>query len=175
MRERGIRGVCEWRLFERERLSDELFKKGADVGLKVVRKTDPNERVGVIVTKNGRPAIVEYGEMPAEEVSRVNSNGDLVHSAGNICIHGFSLPFLERMANEKVWEKMEVDFSFSLSLSLSLSCSLSLFPSFSLSRYLLYPNMYLHTHTRTHTNMHIHHSCTWQRGMGSSIIPKHVK
>jgi hypothetical protein len=50
--------------------------------------------------------------MPPEEVSRVNPAGDLVHSAGNICIHGFSLDFLERMADEKVWEKMQVKFSF---------------------------------------------------------------
>ena len=90
--------------------------------------------------------------MPAEEVSRVNSNGDLVHSAGNICIHGFSLPFLERMANEKVWEKMEVDFSLSLSLAPFLSFPLSLFPDISFTL----TCTCTHAHTHAHTYKHAH-------------------
>jgi len=86
--------------------------QGADVGAKVVTKRDPHERVGVVVSSGGVPAVVEYSEISKEDAESINENTKkLTYNAGNICIHAFSVPFLEKVIEKRVWESMELHVS----------------------------------------------------------------
>ncbi|WMJ87442.1 UDPGP type 1 family protein [Anaerocolumna sp. MB42-C2] len=66
-------------------------------GAKVVRKTDPNERVGVLCLENGRPSIVEYYEMTDEMIHARKDNGELSYAFGVILNYLFRLDKLEDM------------------------------------------------------------------------------
>ncbi len=64
-----------------------------------VAKTGPLERVGNIVSIDGRVYILEYSELPEDVGAQVNSNGSLKFWAGNTAIHVFDVAFLRRMAD----------------------------------------------------------------------------
>ena len=55
-------------------------------------------------------AVVEYSEISKEEAEAKDEKGDLRLNTGNICIHAFSLSFLKRLAQMRVWETMPVFF-----------------------------------------------------------------
>lgn len=76
------------------------LEKEADVGSKVVPKIGPDEKVGVLCRRGGRYEVVEYSDMDAATKSaRHPSTGELLFSAGNICIHAYSRAFLEGPAS----------------------------------------------------------------------------
>jgi len=82
------------------KIADPVFighcvSKGADCGNKVVWKTGPHEKVGVLAEKAGKPCIVEYSEITSEMAERSDTNGRLVFGAGNICNHFYTLEFLQ--------------------------------------------------------------------------------
>ena len=69
--------------------------KGADVGNKVVWKTEPHEQVGIMASKNGsKPCVVEYSDITPEMAERTDETGKLVFGAANICNHYYTLEFL---------------------------------------------------------------------------------
>jgi UDP-N-acetylglucosamine/UDP-N-acetylgalactosamine diphosphorylase len=70
----------------------------ADVSFKVVEKTAPDEKVGVVVELDGRPQVIEYSDLPAELAERRESEGSLQLWAGSIAIHIFEQVFLDRLA-----------------------------------------------------------------------------
>jgi len=70
----------------------------ADISIKVCAKRDPQEGLGVVVTRNGRCEMVEYTELTAEQKNRRTSTGDLTFNYGSVAIHVFSLPFLKQEA-----------------------------------------------------------------------------
>jgi len=70
-------------------------KQDADVGNKVLWKTSPGEKVGVVASKGGKPCIVEYSDISKEMSERRGEDGRLVFGAGNICNHFYTLDFLE--------------------------------------------------------------------------------
>ena len=81
------------------KIADPVFighcvSKEADCGNKVVWKTGPHEKVGVLAEKAGKPCIVEYSEITTEMAERTDANGRLVFGAGNICNHFYTLDFL---------------------------------------------------------------------------------
>ncbi|HEY8462692.1 MAG TPA: UDPGP type 1 family protein [Bacillota bacterium] len=65
---------------------------------KVVPKAAPEERVGVLCYRNGRPAIIEYTEFPEELTRQRDSQGRLLYGNANILIHLFRRDFLEDYA-----------------------------------------------------------------------------
>ncbi|MCF6147620.1 MAG: UDPGP type 1 family protein [Candidatus Kuenenia sp.] len=69
----------------------------ADMSSKVVKKRNPEEKVGVIVSLNGHLHVVEYTELSQEDRYAKNNDGSLKYDAGNIAIHIFSIAFLERL------------------------------------------------------------------------------
>ncbi|EQC36381.1 hypothetical protein SDRG_06484 [Saprolegnia diclina VS20] len=72
--------------------------KKTDVGNKVVWKTAPDEKVGVVAKKNDKYCVVEYSELDAANAVLVDDvSGKLAFGAGNICNHYFSVPFLHRV------------------------------------------------------------------------------
>ena len=65
------------------------------VGAKVVRKTQPDEPVGVLCLKNKKFSVVEYSEISKEMSERKENDGRLSFFAGNIANHYYTLSFLE--------------------------------------------------------------------------------
>ena len=81
------------------------LSRGSDCGNMVVWKEAAEEKVGVVVRKNGRPAVVEYSEMD-EEMKGLRQGGregggegegKLVYGAGNICSHFFTVDLVEHV------------------------------------------------------------------------------
>lgn len=101
----GTRGVEHLHVFSIDnalvRVADPYFlgycvENNADCGNKSVWKSDPDEKVGVVVSRGGKPCVVEYSEMDKETCERRDpATGKLVFGAGNICNHYFSRAFLE--------------------------------------------------------------------------------
>lgn len=86
------------------RIADPLFlglhsQAGADVSVKVCRKTGPDEKVGVIALEDGRPTVAEYSDLFDREATDVDPAGELVYWAGSIGIHLFRLDFFGRDEN----------------------------------------------------------------------------
>ena len=67
-----------------------------DVGAKCIEKIKPEEQVGLIVKKDGKPAVVEYSEI-GSELSTLQRDGKLVYNCGNIANHYYSLEFLKKV------------------------------------------------------------------------------
>jgi UDP-N-acetylglucosamine/UDP-N-acetylgalactosamine diphosphorylase len=65
---------------------------------KVVAKTTPEENVGVLCYRNGRPAIIEYTEFPPELTEQKDAAGTLLYGNANIVTHLFRRDFLARNA-----------------------------------------------------------------------------
>ncbi len=69
----------------------------SDASTKVVFKTRPDEKVGVLALIGGKCGIVEYSDLPAALAEARDADGELLHRAGNTAIHIFSVAFLERV------------------------------------------------------------------------------
>lgn len=75
--------------------------RGVDIATKVVRKRNATESVGLIVSKNGRPGVIEYSEISEELASQTEpSQPDLLtFRAANIVNHYYSNAFLQGIPN----------------------------------------------------------------------------
>lgn len=71
--------------------------KGVDIATKVVRKRNASESVGLILSKNGKPDVVEYSEIDKEtaEVQDPKQPDILKFRAANIVNHYYSISFLD--------------------------------------------------------------------------------
>lgn len=89
------------------RMGDPVFLghhlgRGADMSAKVVEKTDPGEKVGMLARCGGRHVVLEYSDLPPELAARRAADGSLLYRAGNIAIHAFTLSFVEAMAGAQL-------------------------------------------------------------------------
>eukprot|EP01138_Halocafeteria_seosinensis_P003364 gb/GECG01003440.1/.p1 GENE.gb/GECG01003440.1/~~gb/GECG01003440.1/.p1 ORF type:complete len:525 (+),score=77.26 gb/GECG01003440.1/:1-1575(+) len=66
----------------------------AEIGAKVAKKEDPEEKVGVLCKSNGKYSVVEYSEMDTATKTARDTSGDLRFNAGNLCIHLYTWDFL---------------------------------------------------------------------------------
>jgi len=71
---------------------------GAEVSSKVVRKTDPAEKVGVVAARDGRQLVIEYSDLPDRLAEQRRPDGGLAFAAGSIALHIFAREFAERVA-----------------------------------------------------------------------------
>src|SRR6185312_830837 len=71
---------------------------GAEVSSKVVRKTDPAEKVGVVAARDGRQLVIEYSDLPDRLAEQRRPDGGLAFAAGSIALHVFSRDFVDRVA-----------------------------------------------------------------------------
>ncbi|CAN1225497.1 UDP-N-acetylglucosamine diphosphorylase 1 [Linum grandiflorum] len=79
-----------------------FIDKGVSAAAKVVRKAYPQEKVGVFVRrgKGGPLTVVEYSELDQSLASAVNQQtGRLRFCWSNVCLHMFTLEFLNQVAN----------------------------------------------------------------------------
>ncbi|MEG1479636.1 MAG: UDPGP type 1 family protein [Kiritimatiellia bacterium] len=84
-------------------IADPMFiglhvSKQADMTLKVCRKREAHEGMGVVVVRDGRYAMVEYSELSNEQMERTNPDGSLWLNYGSPAIHLFSIDFLRSEA-----------------------------------------------------------------------------
>jgi UDP-N-acetylglucosamine/UDP-N-acetylgalactosamine diphosphorylase len=68
----------------------------AHMSTKVVAKTDPYEKVGVLGRMNGRLGVIEYSDLSDEQKEARNPDGSLKFGAGNIAIHVLNVDFVEQ-------------------------------------------------------------------------------
>ncbi|MBR5248342.1 MAG: UDPGP type 1 family protein [Lachnospiraceae bacterium] len=85
-----------------QRIADPCFigatiQKNCVVGSKVVRKSAPDEKVGVMCLEDGRPSIVEYYELTEEMMHAKDANGDPAYNFGVILNYLFKEKDLEKM------------------------------------------------------------------------------
>lgn len=90
-----------------QRIADPVFV-GATIlgnyecGSKVVRKVEPNEKMGLLCLEDGLPSIVEYYEMSKEMSEARAEDGSLLYKYGVILNYLFSLDKLEEIVNKKL-------------------------------------------------------------------------
>lgn len=107
MKERGVKYIqlyCVDNVLVK--VGDPIFMgyclaKGAECANKVVRKGFPTEAVGITCKVDDHYQVVEYSEITSHSAELRNSDGSLVYSAANICIHFFTFEFLERVVGSK--------------------------------------------------------------------------
>lgn len=73
------------------------IEAGVTCGAKVIRKTNPEEKVGVLCCEDGVPSIVEYYDMPQEMAEQINEDGRLTYCYGVTLNYLFSVDNLERI------------------------------------------------------------------------------
>lgn len=100
MRARGVRTISYLQVDNVQApVADAAFiglhlAEGAEVSLKVVRKEDPAERVGIYCLDDGVPGIVEYSEFSEQQANERDESGRLKYWQGSIAVHLFDLDFL---------------------------------------------------------------------------------
>lgn len=85
-----------------QRIADPCFvgatiQKNCVVGSKVVRKSAPDEKVGVMCLEDGKPSIVEYYELNEEMMNAKDAKGDPAYNFGVILNYLFREKDLEEM------------------------------------------------------------------------------
>lgn len=71
-------------------------------GSKVVRKTEPQEKVGLMCMKNGKASVIEYIDMSDEMKELRNENGELAYGLGIVLNYLFNVDELYRIKDEKL-------------------------------------------------------------------------
>ncbi|MDC1141918.1 UDPGP type 1 family protein [Planctomycetota bacterium] len=107
MRERGVRYLSYLQIDNAQTpVADAAFiglhiEEGAEVSLKVVRKSEPSERVGVYCLDDGVPGIVEYSEFSEAQSAERDESGELKYWGGSIAVHVFSVDYLNRLVESR--------------------------------------------------------------------------
>jgi UDP-N-acetylglucosamine/UDP-N-acetylgalactosamine diphosphorylase len=70
---------------------------GAKMSPKVVQKTDPEEKVGIVGIKDGHLDTIEYSELSDEERHALNPDGTLKFGMGNPAIYLLDVDFVEKI------------------------------------------------------------------------------
>lgn len=90
-----------------QRIADPVFVGATILGnyecsSKVVRKVEPNEKMGLLCLEDGQPSIVEYYEMSKEMAEARADDGSLLYKYGVTLNYLFSLSKLEEIVNNQL-------------------------------------------------------------------------
>jgi len=75
------------------------WELSAECGCRTLAKGSPLEKVGVFVKAGTGIAVREYSEMPTNEMHAITETGRLKYNWSNICMHHFSVSFMQEIAN----------------------------------------------------------------------------
>ena len=106
MRERGIRTLFYFQVDNPlVQVADPGFvglhrQADAEMSFKVIERLSPDEKLGVVVSVDGRPQVIEYSDLPPELASRREPEGRLELWAGSIAIHILERTFIERLVGD---------------------------------------------------------------------------
>jgi UDP-N-acetylglucosamine/UDP-N-acetylgalactosamine diphosphorylase len=75
------------------------LQAGAGMSSKVLAKRDPGEKVGAVCYIDGTLGVVEYSDLPEEEMYARDADGRLKHWAGSIAIHMLDVDFVDRVGS----------------------------------------------------------------------------
>ncbi len=70
----------------------------SEMTTQVIAKRSPDERVGNVVSVDGRLHVIEYSDLPDQLARRTYPDGSLVLWAGSIAVHAIQRDFLGRMS-----------------------------------------------------------------------------
>ena len=107
MREKGIEEIFYFQVDNPlAKIADPLFigahvECGAEMSTKVVQKTDPSEKVGIIGKINGKTGCIEYSEMTPTEIAEKKEDGTLRFDSANIAIHMIKRTFVEQLTQDE--------------------------------------------------------------------------
>ena len=102
MRQRGIQYIFYFQVDNvLVKICDPVFigyhiQAGAEMSNKVVRKENPEDKVGVICKLNGRDGVVEYSDLSEQDMHARAEDGNLKYWAGSIAIHILNVDLIER-------------------------------------------------------------------------------
>ncbi len=90
-----------------QRIADPVFLgatalSGCACGAKVVCKSRPEEKVGVLCREDGKPSVIEYYEISPEQAAERDEKGELKYLYGVILNYLFRADMLERIAGEHI-------------------------------------------------------------------------
>ncbi len=90
-----------------QRIADPVFvgatiSSGCVSGAKVVKKAEPQEKIGVLCLEDGKPSIVEYYEMTEEIINSRQPNGELSYNFGVILNYLFRVDKLEEILSRQM-------------------------------------------------------------------------
>lgn len=72
----------------------------SEMTTQVVKKRFAKEKVGNVVSIDGKTQIIEYSDLPNDAAERRNPDGSLALWAGNIAVHVISCAFLRRCSDD---------------------------------------------------------------------------
>ncbi len=89
-----------------QRIADPVFVgaaalSGLPCGAKAVKKVSPEERVGVLCQRGGRPDIIEYYELDEKTANARDEKGELLYGSGVILNYLFRVSSLEEIEGSK--------------------------------------------------------------------------
>lgn len=73
-------------------------RRALDITIKCTEKTRPEEKVGVVVKRNGHCQVIEYTELPEEKKTARQLNGSLKFCCANLSLFCFSMDFIKKAA-----------------------------------------------------------------------------
>ncbi len=87
------------------KICDPLFiglhkKKAAQMSSKILKKRNPEEKVGVIARTGGKTCVIEYSDMPHDLLYAKDEKGDMLYWAGSIAIHMINVAFADWITSE---------------------------------------------------------------------------
>lgn len=90
-----------------QRIADPVFigaviKAGTETGAKVVKKANPDEKVGVICLEDGAASVVEYYEMTDELRNAKDENGEPAYNYGVILNYLFRMSAIDKIVKNEL-------------------------------------------------------------------------
>ena len=106
MKKRGIKHLSYFQVDNPlVTLADPVFlgyhiEADADMSSKILKKANPEEKVGNICIGDGKPTVIEYSDMTEENTYAKDSKGELLFWAGSIAIHLLRVDFIEDIGGQ---------------------------------------------------------------------------
>ena len=76
------------------------IKEGNQIASKSIVKKNPSERVGAFCKKDGKPAVIEYTELPEEMAEERDDEGELLFGESHIMCNLYSIEALEILSKK---------------------------------------------------------------------------